>query len=295
MKVEKYLIPKNIEEAIGYLCQYSGKAKVIAGGTDLMLWLKEEKIQANALIDITEIDELRNIAFTENEMIIGAAVTHAEIASNEDIKKYFPSLSDGCRYVGSPQIRNIGTVGGNIVSAQPAADSAIPLIALDAVCEIFTQNGLRKAPLEELYAGVGKSKIDSTKEILVRIIVPRPDSIYGTSLTRFAPREALALPIANTAVKLEIEDNRIKDIRIAMAPVATTPLRPKEAEQYLLGKDIQTLELFKEAAKIAAGEANPRDSLLRGSSKYRKALAEDLVNRALENAAKSLLQNTEVR
>ncbi|MCQ1529611.1 FAD binding domain-containing protein [Lutispora saccharofermentans] len=294
MKVDRYLIPKNVEEAIDYLCRYSGKAKVIAGGTDLMLWIKEGKVQANALIDITEIDELRHIEFTESEMIIGAAVTHAEIASNENIKKCFPCLSDGCRYVGSPQIRNIGTVGGNIVSAQPAADSAIPLIALGAVCEILTEDGLRKDPLEELYAGVGKSKIDSTREILIRIIVPRPDSRYGTSLTRFAPREALALPIANTAVKLEIEDNIIKDIRIAMAPVATTPLRPKKAEQYLLGRDIQTPEIFKEAAKIAAGEANPRDSLLRGSSKYRKALAEDLVNNALGNAAKNILKNMEV-
>lgn len=294
MKVEKYLIPKTIEEAIGYLRQYSGEAKIIAGGTDLMLWLREGKIQAEALIDIADIDALRHIALTEDELIIGATVTHAEIASNEDVKKHFPSLSDGCRYVGSPQIRNIGTVGGNIVSAQPAADSVIPLIALGAICKILTEDGLKKAPLEELYAGVGKSKIDSTREILTQIIVPRPKLRYATSLCRFAPREALALPMANAAIKLEVQNGKIKDARIAIAPVATTPFRPKKAEEYLAGKGIQALEIIKEAAKIAADEANPRDSLLRGSSKYRKALVEDLVNNALDNAAKNILKNMEV-
>lgn len=295
MKVENYLIPKTTQEAIGYLRQYSGEAKIIAGGTDLMLWLKEGKVQAKALIDVTEIDDLRHITFTGDKLIIGAAVTHAEIAANKDIQENFSSLSDGCRYVGSPQIRNIGTVGGNIVSAQPAADSVIPLIALGARCEILTQDGIKEVLLEELHEGVGKSKIDSTKEILLRIIVTKPGRKYGTALTRFAAREALALPMANAAVKLEVENGKIKDARIAIAPVAKTPFRPKSAEEYLVGKDINESDIAKAAAKLASQEANPRDSLLRGSSKYRKALVEDLVNKALDIAVTNILQDVEVQ
>lgn len=295
MKIEKYLIPKTIDEAIDYLYQYSGEAKVIAGGTDLMLWLREGKIKAKVLVDITEIDELKRVTFEDDKLIIGAAVTHAEIAANKDIKKYFPSLSDGCRYVGSPQIRNIGTVGGNIVSAQPAADSVIPLIALGAKCQIITQDGIKEVMIEELHEGVGISKIDSTKEILLKIIVEKPQNKYGTAMTRFAAREALALPMANAAVKLEVEEGKIIDAVIAIAPVAKTPFRPKSAERFLIGKDLNSSYIAEEAAELASQEANPRDSLLRGSSKYRKALIKDLVYRAVDDALNRILEDKEVQ
>ena len=138
-KVEKYLFPKCIEECIKMLSENKGEARLVSGATDLSLWIKDEKVSPAVLVDVSDLKEMRFIELVGDKLVIGAAMTHAEIASNEKVKKYFPALSDGCRNVGSPQIRNVATLAGNIVSAQPAADSVVPMTALDASCEIVDE------------------------------------------------------------------------------------------------------------------------------------------------------------
>ena len=284
-KVEKHLFPKNIKEALELLVEYKGEARLVSGATDLMLWIREEKVSPSVLVDVSELPEMRFVSVKDDKMTIGAAMTHAEIAAHPDVKRIFPALSDGCRSVGSPQIRNIATLAGNIVSAQPAADSVVPMTALGAQCELVGPEGARMRPLCELSKRVGESYVDPTKEILTRIEIRIPSGRYGTAFKRIAPREAMALPVVNAAVMLEAEDDgTIKAARVVASPGAVVPFRAKNAEEYLIGKKASP-ELFTEAAEAAGAEASPRDSLVRGSGAYRKVLVKDLVERALIQAA----------
>ena len=284
-KVEKHLFPKNIKEALSLLEEYKGEARLVSGATDLMLWIREEKVTPSVLVDVSDIPEMRFVSVENGKMTLGAAMTHAEIAANEAVKRIFPALSDGCRSVGSPQIRNIATLAGNIVSAQPAADSVVPMTALGAVCEIVSSDGAHMRPLCELSKTVGESYVDPTKEILTKIEISVPAGKYGTAFKRIAPREAMALPVVNVAVMLEAaEDGTISAARVVASPVAVVPYRAQMAEAHLIGKK-PSAELFAEAAKIAEDEASPRDSLVRGSGAYRKVLVKDLVEQALTEAA----------
>lgn len=280
-RTKQYLFPCSVDECVRMLAEHKGKARIVAGGTDLVIWMKEGKIAQKTLVDISRIKEIQGIDLRQDEIVLGAGLTHATVAVNKEIKQYFPALVEGCRSVGSPQIRHIATLGGNIVSAQPAADSVIPMTALDARCEIVSESGSRIVPMCQLYAGVGKSNVDSSCEIISKIFIPIPDKPYACAFTRAASREAMALPIVNAAVCVMMEGGLICCARIAIAPVAITPFRAGSAEAFLVGKDPLDKKILAEAARIASAEAKPRDSLQRGSGEYRKVLVGDLVEKAL--------------
>lgn len=285
MNDKGYIIPTSVNECMEILTKHSGNACIIAGGTDLMLLLQEGKISVDILVDPTRIPELLGIEVSDKQVSIGAAVTHAEAALNPFVRKSLTALADGCESVGSPQIRNIATLAGNIVSAQPAADGAVALLALGAEVEIVSTAGTRRELAENLYGGVGKSKVDHSKELITRFVIKLPTQPFGTAFARYAPREALSLPLVNTAVWLTANNGSIDDVRIVMGPVATHPLRAREAEKFLKGIDLDNEKAIKEAAQAAADEAHPRDSLLRGSGQYRKVLVRDLVEKTLKRAA----------
>lgn len=287
-KVVQYFFPATVAECVEILARFEGKARIIAGGTDLFLWVKEGKASPAVLVDVSRVEALRVFSDETDRLVLGPAMTHAETASNPVVKALFPALSDGCRNVGSPQIRNIGTLGGNIVSAQPAADSVVPLVALDAECEITGISGTRLELLENLFLGVGKSRVDPTKELITKIILKKPQGKFGSAFSRIAPREAMALPVINAAVGLTVHDGVITGARIVTAPVAVTPFRAKKAEEFLLGKKPQNKGDLRKAAELAEREAKPRDSLVRGSGGYRKVLVGDLVEQALMQAAGKL-------
>lgn len=288
IRVENYLFPRSIAECVQMLAESRGEARVIAGGTDLILNMREGKIPQKTLVDISRIEELGTLGLCEDEMFLGAALTHAGVAAHKRVKEYFPALADGCRSVGSPQIRHVGTLGGNIVSAQPAADSVIPMTALDACCEIISGDGRRVVSLGGLHAGVGRSRVDPSREIITKIIIPIPKKRYACAFNRTAPREAMALPIVNAAVRIVMEGSLIGSARIAIGPVAITPFRAGEAEAFLTGKNPKDERILAEAARIASAEAKPRDSLQRGSGEYRKVLVADLVEKALIRASSCL-------
>lgn len=283
--MEKHLFPKDIKEALAFLEEYKGEARLVSGATDLMLWIKDGKVSPSVLVDVSNIPEMRFVSIQDGKMMIGACMTHAEIAANESVRRIFPALANGCRSVGSPQIRNIATLAGNIVSAQPAADSVVPMTALGAVCEIAGKDGVYTKQICELSKNIGESYIDPTKEILTKIEMAIPSGKYGTAFKRIAPREAMALPVVNVAVMLEsAEDGTIAAARIVASPVSVVPFRAHKAEMHLIRKKPSTA-LFVEAATIAEDEASPRDSLVRGSGAYRKALVKELVEQALSEAA----------
>ena len=282
--MKKYLFSADVEECLGLLAQHKGSARLVAGATDLMLWIREGRVSPEVLVDVTRIREMRGVAIQGDVLVIGSATTHAEIAADATVKKLFPSLASGCLSVGSPQIRNIATLAGNIVSAQPAADSVVPMTALGASCEILSEDGRTVKPLSALSKAVGESHVDPTKEILTKIYIDIPKCRYGTSFKRIAPREAMALPVVNVAVMLKAEGAQIAEARIVVSPVAVVPFRAKETEAFLHGK-VPSEELLKQAAEIVGNEVSPRDSLQRGSGAYRKMLVKDLVAQALKEAS----------
>lgn len=284
-----YLVPRTTKECISMLAENRESVKVIAGGTDLFLFMKKGKVDPpKVLIDISQIEELRQLDIGTNEITIGSTVTHSEVAANSRLKDLVPALCDGCQSVGSPQIRHMGTIGGNIVTAQPAADAVIPLIALSAQCEICGVDGMRREPLEKLYKGIGESRIDPSKEIITKIIIEDYEDKKCNSFSRISPRKAMALPVVNTAVTLENDQGIITRARIVIAPVAITPFIAAQAGEHLKGKNIKDQEAHKVAAQIASTEAKPRDSLIRGSSDYRKHLVQVLVETALLKAAQRI-------
>lgn len=283
MNWRAYQRPNNLAEALTLLEQGGGRSRVIAGGTDLILQMRQGEYEIDLLVDITGIEELRRIEESEGWIQIGAAVTHAEVAKNCLIRKEARALSEGCAQVGSPQIRNMATLVGNVISAQPAGDGAVPLTALEAEIEVVSKTGERWVPLEETYRGIGLSCIDPCREVATKVRFKKLGGKGRTRFFRMSRRRALALPILNGAVAILLNSsvNRIQEARIALGPVAEKPFRPRSAEAFLQSKEVSP-EFILEAARIASEEANPRTSLLRGSDFYRKQMIRLYLGRAIQ-------------
>lgn len=289
--LQDYLVPETIDQALSQLQDNKGKARIIAGGTDLLLDLKEGKKEAGILVDITRIPGLKAITLENGVVRIGAAVTHNQAAKSSIIREKASVLAQAARSVGSLQIRNSGTVVGNVLNAQPAADTAVALTALGAVAEIMSPAAKEYLPVEELYAGLGKSVLDSTSQLLTMVQFPALLKNQGSAFERLEQRKALALPMLNVAVVVSLAGEQFEWVRIVMAPVGTKPVRATEAESILTGARA-TSEVIEKAASAAIAQANPRDSALRGSREYRLEVLPVLVRRALESAVKQAQNNS---
>lgn len=279
--LKDYTIVKTVDGALASLGQ--GNARVIAGGTDLMIDLESGKIKVDRLVDINNIAELKKVELVDGQIRIGAAVTHQEVAQSSLIKERALALADASRTVGSLQIRNTATVVGNVINAQPAADAAVALIAFGAVAEIQDATGVTYQPVEELYAGVGNSKVDSGSQLVTAVQFPALLANQGSAFVRLAQRKALALPMLNVAVVASLVENKVEWVRIVMAPVDIKPVRATSAEELLKGAEANEVNILA-AAQEAAAKANPRSSGLRGSAEYRKSVLVSLVKRGLTAA-----------
>jgi len=278
-----YERPKSISEALTVLEQAEGRGRVIAGGTDLVLQLRQGQQAADLLVDITGIDELKRIEEKDGWIRIGAAVTHADVAKHCLIRKEARALAQGCAQVGSPQIRNAATLVGNVISAKPAGDGAIPLMALEAEMKVASKAGERLVSMEEMYRGIGLSSINASSEVATEVRFRKLGEKGRTEFFRMARRKALTLPMLNGAVSILLNSslNRIEKARIALGPVAEKPFRPRRAEAYLESKEISP-QFILEAARIGSEEASPRTSLLRGSDSYRKQMIRLYLGRTLQ-------------
>jgi carbon-monoxide dehydrogenase medium subunit len=272
MNWTSYHRPKTLLEALALLSEAEGRGSVIAGGTDLILQIRRHDLRTELLVDITGIEELRQIREEDGWIRIGAGVTHGEVARSALIRREAKALAQGCGQVGSPQIRHMGTLVGNVVSAKPAADGAIPLMALEAELKVVSPDGERWMALEEAYRGVGLSAVDPTREVAAEVRFRTPGGSGETGFFRMARRKALALPVLNGAVSLLLNRSRdrIEKARIAIGPVALKPFRSRRAEHYLESSEVTQGNLL-EACRIASEEANPRTSI-RGSASYRKEM-----------------------
>lgn len=289
---DEYLFPQTVDEALRLLKKYKGRARVTAGGTDLIVASRKRDMEARVLVDITRIPGLSGIAAKDSTVSIGAATVHSQLADSALIRSKATALAEGAARLGSPQIRNMGTIGGNIVNGQPGADTVIPLLALDASIVVKGLRGERTIPLSDLFIGVGETKVDSTKEIVTEVFFPALKQGEASAALRLGRRKTLVLPILTVAVVVSVNrrTGRFNFARIAAGPVATTPLRCIKAEQLLSGAAI-TDEAIKKAGVQAGQEANPRTSLIRGTSEYRKEMVAVLVERGIRQAVKRLEDN----
>jgi carbon-monoxide dehydrogenase medium subunit len=277
-----YLAPTTLDEALSLLSEYRGRAKVIAGGTDLVPKLKRREIRApEYVIDLKGIPGLDEIKFDASGLTLGAMVTIGMVESSAKIRQRFGILAQAAQSMASPQVRNRGTIAGNICNAVPSADSAPPLLTLGARLKIVSGNGERTVNIEDFFTGPGQTALDED-EILREIqILDAPPNGKGVYL-KLTPRRAMDLAIVGVAVVVIPQDGICRDIRIALGAVAPTPIRAKKAEAILKGQKLDD-KLIEKAAQTAAGQSNPIDDH-RASAEYRRDMVEVLAKRAIKQA-----------
>jgi len=273
-----YLMPTSISEAISLHKNYGDQAQYIAGGTDVMVKIKEGKINPQFVISLRHIQDLDHIVYEKGQLTIGALVTHRMLELSPTIRKEFPILIDAVENIGSVQIRNVATIGGNIVNAVPSADSAVPLITLGAEVRTIGPKGKRAMALEDFFVGPGKTLLKDG-EILVEFVIPKLPSHTGAAYWKHTRRAAMELPILGVAVLISFDDDMqtCTEAKIGLGVVAPTPMRAKNAEAILKGKKVDD-EILKKAGKAAAQECKARDSI-RGKAWYRKDMVELFVQR----------------
>jgi len=278
-----YKSPRTVQEACDLLWKADGKAKLIAGGTDLVIGLRNGDQNPQLLIDVTRIEELRKIKEKNGTISIGAAVTHSEIASSPLIKKCAKVLSDAASEIGSPQIRNLGTIGGNIVNASPAADTLPPLMVLNAVGKVVSKDGEKRVPLDQLFKGPYETSL-KPHELLVQVTFQKLSSGVKSSFIRLARRDAMAIARMSVAIVLEMEKRkkRIKEIRIGAGSVTPTPQRFSVAEGFLSGKSPDEETLRKTSLKISEIMINRTG--IRASTPYKRPVIEALFMRGMRQA-----------
>jgi CO/xanthine dehydrogenase FAD-binding subunit len=276
----EYHTPTSLPEALDLLAKYDGKGAVLAGGTDLLVSMKKREVLPEHLISLKGIVELKGIHDEKEGIKIGALVTLGEIERSKTIQDKFRVLWDAAQVMASRQIRNLGTIGGNLCSAAPSADTAPPLIVLDASVEIISPNGKRKMLVENFFKGPGESDL-KPGEILAQIMIPNSLKKGSGAYFKLMRRAAMDLAQVGVAACLSFDSEKktCTRARIALGAVGLTPIRALRAEQILLNKELNET-LGKEAGKIAAEEGNPRSSI-RASKEYRREMIEVLTKRAV--------------
>jgi carbon-monoxide dehydrogenase medium subunit len=277
--------PTSIPEALDLLARYGAKADVYAGGTDLLVAMKKREKVPDHLVNLKGIAEMKGIHSEGNEGIrIGGLTTLAELERSTLVKERLQPLWDAVNVMASPQIRTLATVGGNICSAMPSADTAPPLIALGASLKIVGPQGERTLPAEDFFKGPGESDLKPA-EILIQVLIPAGSLKRGGAYLKLMRRSAMDLAQVGVAVCLSSDPSRNKicrEAKIALGAVARTPIRSPKAEGVLVNKEIHQ-DIAREAGKTASQEASPRSSI-RASREYREAMIEVLTERAVMEA-----------
>jgi carbon-monoxide dehydrogenase medium subunit len=279
-----YLAPESLEEAVAILQQRGDGGKLLAGGTDLVVQMKEAGLHPSYVVSLRRLRELRDITFDEGQGLrIGAMTTMAEIEQHPVVRQRYPVLVDGASVLGSVQTRNMATIGGNICNAAPSADTAPPLLVLVARADIAGPGGGRQVPLEEFFTGPGQT-ILGRDEILAGFVMPTPAPRTGAYYERHTLRAEMDIAVVGVAamVTLEPEGGLIGEARIALGAVAATPVRAPEAEASLAGQP-PSEAAFERAAELAVSAARPISDV-RGSAAFRRHLVRVMTARCLRRA-----------
>jgi carbon-monoxide dehydrogenase medium subunit len=281
---KEYKRPVSITEAVQALSSAAGPVMPIAGGTDLLLDLKQGRhAPVHTLVDLTSVKEMTLLEIRSSSLFIGAAVPVNRIALDPLTATHAQALVEACNLIAGPQVRNTATLGGNVAHALPAADGTIALTALNAEAEVASGAGTRRMPFTSLFAGPGKSAIDKTKEIIVGFYLPLSTRHTASCFKRIMRPQGVALPILNCSIWLERNDDVVKDIHIAVGPGGATPFRAVEAENFLRGKS-PTEETLNKTLDALLAQAKFRDSARRASADYRRHIVSGLFKDVLYTA-----------
>ncbi len=282
MKWIDYANPRSLEEAIGLLTDAGDKARVLAGGTDLLVQLRIGRHKTDLVVDGKSIPELNEISYDpKSGLTLGAAVPCYKIYGDAAVSAAYPGLIDSASIIGGIQIQGRASIGGNLCNAAPSADTIPILIALGATCTIVSSNGSRQVPVEDFCTGPGTT-ILKPGEMMVSIHFPPPASNQGAHYRRFIPRNEMDIAVAGVGASVVLDDGRFSSARIVLASVAPTPLFVKAAGEFLAGKEVSE-ENIQAAANLAKDAAKPITDM-RGTIEYRKHLCDVLTRRVLNLA-----------
>lgn len=282
MKEFEFYEPKRVEEACGLLAKYRNRARILAGGTDLLVELKRGWHKPAALINLKKIKGLDKIRFNKKEGLrIGALVTWAQLLDSKPVARHYPLLRMAAEHLGSMQIRNAATLAGNITQASPAANGPLPLLVYDARCVIQGTNGGRTIPVEKLFKGVRKNALRKD-EILTEICVPVPPAGVKGTYYKFALRRAMDLAVVGLGVLVKTREGTFDEVRIALGSVAPKPIRARNAEKILKGNKIEDA-LIRKAGETAAAQCSPITDL-RASKEYRIELVKELIYKGIKES-----------
>jgi xanthine dehydrogenase FAD-binding subunit len=279
-----YAAPTSLAQAMALLEGAHGTARVLAGGTDLIVQLREHLRDADLVVNIKKIPELMELSYSSQlGLRLGASVPCYRIYEHAEISVAYPALADAARIVGGWQIQSRASVGGNLCNSSPAADTIPALIALGAQCVIAGPKGLREVRAESFCTAPGRNVLQKG-EILATIVVAPPVPFSGSAYERFIPRNEMDIAVAGAAswVKLSADGTTIEQARIGLAAVAPTPLFAAEASQWLSGKPA-TEKTFELAGELASEVASPISDM-RGTAEFRLHLVGVLTRRTLEKA-----------
>jgi len=294
---QEYKRPTSVAEAVQDLASAAGPALPIAGGTDLMLDLRQgNHPPVHTLIDLTFVPEMSALELRGDELYVGAAVPVNQVALDPLVGTHAQALTEAANLIAGPQVRNTATLGGNVAHALPAADGTIALTALDAIAEVASalsgversrSTGVetRRMPFTSLFLGPGKSAIDKTREIIVGFYLPTAKPHQASCFKRIMRPQGVALPILNCAVWLERDGDLVRDIHIAVGPGGSTPFRATEAESFLRGQPFND-ETFTRALEVLLGQAKFRTSARRASADYRRHIVGGLLKDVFDTAWK---------
>ena len=279
----EYLAPRELDEAVALMARHAGSAQLLAGGTDLLVFMRNGRKSPEFIIDAKKIPELNRLRLDAGQLTIGAAVSCRTIWENPEIAEKFPALIDSTALIGGIQIQGRATIGGNLCNAAPSADTVPAIIVYGAVAHIVSGKGQREVPVEEICTAPGRTSL-ADDEILVCLSIPMPPANSGAEFLRFIPRREMDIAVANSAAYVELDEagETFKNARLAVGAVAPTPLFVEAAGAALKNKPVND-ESIAAAAALARAAATPINDM-RGTIEHRKQLVEVLTTRALRGA-----------
>lgn len=284
MQAIEYASPKSVDEVVALLQKKGDMARVLSGGTDLLVALREGRRRAEVVVDVKRLPETTELSFDPQQgLTLGAAVPCYRMYDNKTVAAAYPGLMDSAHLIGGVQIQGRASFGGNLCNASPAADSIPALIAHSAICQIAGPNGRRSVPVEEFCVAPGRTQLQPG-EFLVSMSIPAPKAGFGAAYLRFIPRNEMDIAVVGAGASVQLDESRTKFVsaRIALGAVAPTPLYVADAGAALAGQPVNA-ESLATAAKIAQDAAKPITDM-RGTAEYRKHMAGVLTRRALEKA-----------
>ena len=283
MRPFELVTARDAHHAVELLAEHGSSAKVLAGGTDLLVELKMTPGIPRVIVDISRVEDLKQIAMTDEGLSIGALVTHTQIMRSPLVRTLVPVLVDAAHSIGAVQTRNLGTLGGNLVTGVPSMDSGPALFALEALVTVIGAAGRRRVPITDFFTGPRKTAL-LVDELLAEIVIPKGNLGKPADFRKFGLRKGQALALVNVAASTWVNWDRNTFVapRIALGAVAPTVVRSLEAEAFLESRAV-TPGAMTEAGRIAAAEARPIGDF-RASAQYRRHLVAVMTRRALANA-----------